>query len=173
MTLNLPGKENIVRTSLERTAWMVLAAAALFSCGCGSRSGGPPHVQFAQSPHAAMQNLPFSEAVRVGDMLYLSGQLGTHPGTLQVVPGGIEAETRQCLENIKAVLERNGSSLGRVVKCSVFLADISEWPTFNEIYRTYFPASPPARSALAASGLALGARVEVECIAVVGSPGGD
>ena len=150
-----------------------LAAAALLSCGCGGRAGGPPKVQFVQSPHAAMRNLPFSEAVRVGDMLYLSGQLGNRPGTLELVPGGIEAETRQCLENIKAILERNGSSLGRVIKCSVFLADINEWPAFNEVYRTYFPASPPARSALAASGLALGARVEVECIAVVGTPGAD
>lgn len=120
-----------------------------------------------------MRNLPFSEAVRVGDMLYLSGQIGNRPGTLEIVPGGIQAETRQCLENVKAILERNGSSLGRVVKCTVFLADIDEWPAFNAIYRTYFPASPPARSALAASGLALGARVEVECIAVVGTPDAD
>ncbi len=117
-----------------------------------------------------MRNLPFSEAVRVDNMLYLSGQIGNRPGTLELVAGGIDAETRQCLDNVKAILERNGSSLGRVVKCTVFLADISEWPRFNEIYREYFPASPPARSALAASGLALGARVEVECIAVVGNP---
>jgi reactive intermediate/imine deaminase len=112
--------------------------------------------------------LPFSEAVRVGDILYLSGQLGNIPGTTEMVPGGIAAEAKQALENVKAILERNGSSLDRVVKCTVFLADIDEWPKLNEVYRTYFSGTPPARSALAASGLALGARVEIECIAVVG-----
>ena len=135
---------------------------------CSNVSKAPPQVHFAISPYEAMRKLPFSEAVRVDNMLYLSGQIGNRPGTLELVPGGIDTETRQCLNNIKAILERNGSSLGRVIKCTVFLADIAEWPRFNEIYRTYFPASPPVRSALAASGLALGARVEVECIAVVG-----
>ena len=143
-----------------------MALLPLVSCSRGVEQSAP-QVRFIASPHEAMRKLPFSEVVRVGNMLYLSGQLGNRPGTLELVPGGIEAESRQCLDNIKAILERNGSSLGRVVKCSVFLADISEWPRFNEIYRTYFPASPPARSALAASGLALGARVEVECIAIV------
>ena len=84
------------------------------------------------------------------------------------VHGGISKETRQTLENIKVILERNGSALNRVVKCTVFLADINEWPKMNEVYRTYFPKAPPARSAMAASGLALNARVEIECIAVVG-----
>ena len=84
------------------------------------------------------------------------------------MPGGIRAETRQTLENIKVILERNGSELNRVVKCTVFLADINEWPKMNEVYRTYFPKSPQARSAMAASGLAFNARVEIECIAVVG-----
>jgi reactive intermediate/imine deaminase len=112
--------------------------------------------------------LPFSEAVRVGDTLYVSGQRGNVPGTLQLVPGGIAAEARQTLENMKAVLERRGSSLDRVVKCTVFLADMKEWPAFNEVYLRYFTKDLPARSALGASGLALGARVEMECIAVVG-----
>ena len=115
----------------------------------------------------AMQSLPFSEAVRVGDVLYLSGQIGTAPGTFELVPGGIEAEAAQTLENVQAVLDRHGSSLGEVFKCTVFLADIEEWPAFNEVYRRYFSAPYPARSALAASGLALGARVEVECLAHV------
>ena len=112
--------------------------------------------------------LPFSEAVRVGDTLYVSGQLGNTPGTLQLVPGGIAAEARQTLENMKAVLERHGSSMDRVVKCTVFLADMKEWPAFNEVYLKFFTKNLPARSALGASGLALGARVEMECIAVVG-----
>ena len=108
---------------------------------------------------------PFSEAVRVGDLLFLSGQLGNQPGGLGLVEGGVEAETRQTMENIKAVLERNELGLDRVVKCTLFLADIAEWPKVNAVYKTYFGDNPPARSALAASGLALDARVEIECIA--------
>jgi reactive intermediate/imine deaminase len=112
--------------------------------------------------------LPFSEAVRVGDMLYMSGQIGNVPGTTELVPGGIAEETRQTLENVRAVLERHGSSLDRIVKCTIFLADIDEWPRMNEVYVTFFGEKKPARSAMAGSGLALGARVEIDCIAVIG-----
>ena len=111
--------------------------------------------------------LPFSEAVRVGHMLYLSGQLGYDDKTSKLVEGGIEAETRQTMENIKEVLEKHGSSLAEVVKCTVFLADIQEWAAMNSVYITYFPSNPPARSALGSSGLALGARTEIECMATV------
>ena len=111
--------------------------------------------------------LPFSEAVRVGHMLYLSGQLGYDAKSSRLVEGGIEAETRQTMENIKEVLERHGSSLAEVVKCTVFLADIQEWAAMNSVYITYFPGNPPARSALGSSGLALGARTEIECMATV------
>ena len=110
---------------------------------------------------------PFSEAVQLGDVLYVSGQIGNLPGTLKLAPGGIVPEARRALENMREVLERHGSSLGSVVKCTVFLADIAEWAAFNEVYREYFRAALPARSALAASGLALGARVELECVAHV------
>lgn len=110
-------------------------------------------------------NLPFSEAVRVDDLLFLSGMLGNLPGTSNLVSGGIQAETRQTMENIKAVVLKHGSTMDRVVKCTVFLADIAEWGAMNEVYVTYFPVNKPARSALGASGLALGARVEIECIA--------
>jgi 2-iminobutanoate/2-iminopropanoate deaminase len=123
----------------------------------------PAHVEyFAGSPA-----LPFSEAIRVGSMLYLSGQIGTD-STFRLVSGGIVPETRQTLDNIRAVLERHGSALDRVVKCTVMLADISEWSTVNSVYVTYFPGRKPARSALGANGLALGARVEIECWATVG-----
>ena len=111
--------------------------------------------------------LPFSDAVRVGDMLYLSGKIGNIPGTSQLAEGGIAGETRQTLENIKASLEKYGSALDEVVKCTVFLADIAEWGAMNEVYVTYFPTDPPARSALGSSGLALGARVEIECLAAL------
>lgn len=110
--------------------------------------------------------VPFSEAVRVGKMLYLSGQIGIDE-TSSVVPGGIAAETRQAMENIRATLERNGSSLDKVIKATVMLADMSEWADMNEMYVTYFDEHLPARSAFGATGLALGARVEIECIAVL------
>ena len=113
-----------------------------------------------------MQGLPFSEAVRVGQLLFLSGKLGTD-GSGRLVPGGIAAETRQAMENIKATLERYGSSLDRVVKVTVMLADIAEWTAMNAVYVTYFKQHLPARSALGANGLSRGARVEIECIAVV------
>lgn len=110
---------------------------------------------------------PVSEAVRVGHMLYLSGQIGT-TAEGGLVSGGIQPETRQTLENIKTVLEKYGSSLDEVVKCTVFLADIAEWPAMNEVYTTYFTKHKPARSAVAGSGLALSSRVEIECMATVG-----
>ena len=116
----------------------------------------------------SLEGLPFSTAVRVGDLVYLSGQIGVRPGTRELAPGGIGPETRQTMENIKQVLEYVGSGLDRVVKCTVFLADIADYAAMNDVYRSYFPTEPPARSALAASGLALGAAVEIECIALAG-----
>lgn len=111
---------------------------------------------------------PFSPAVQVGNLLFLAGQIGTAANAQgAVVPGGIQAETRQTMQNIKEVLEKSGSSLDRVVKCTVFMADMREWDAMNEVYATFFPRNKPARSALGANGLALGARVEIECIAAV------
>lgn len=123
--------------------------------------------EFLASSDPARRDLPFSEAVRAGDFMFLSGQIGFDPATGKPVAGGIKAEARQALTLIKDVLTRNGASMSDVVKCTVFLADIAEWPTFNEIYAEFFKKPFPARSALAASGLARNARVEVECIAYV------
>ena len=111
--------------------------------------------------------LPFSEAVRVGNMLYLSGQIGIDPATSKLAEGGITGETRQTLENIKASLEKHGSSMSEVIKCTVYLADIKEWAAMNEVYVTFFTSKLPARSALGTSGLGLGARTEIECMATV------
>lgn len=115
-----------------------------------------------------VRGLPFSMAVRVGNMLYLSGQIGNTPGTRELADTGIAGQTRQALENIKTVLASAGSSLDRAVKCTVFLADIKDYAAMNVVYATFFPKDPPARSTVAGSGLALGARVEIECMAVAG-----
>ena len=124
-------------------------------------AGGPEFIPALSGPPR-----PFSPAVRVNGLIYLSGQVGTDASG-NLVPGGIQAETRQTMENIKAVLERTGSNMDRVVKCTAFLADMREWETMNSVYTTFFkPGRFPARSALGASGLALGSRVEIECIAV-------
>ena len=116
-----------------------------------------------------VRGLPFSSAVRVGNMLYLSGQIGNVPGMRQLADTGIAGQTRQALENIKAVLASAGSSLERAVKCTVFLTDIKDYAAMNTVYATYFPKDPPARSTVPGSGLALGARVEIECLAVAGA----
>jgi reactive intermediate/imine deaminase len=117
----------------------------------------------------ASLGLPFSSAVRVGNLLFLSGAIGNVPGTRGLAPGGIEGQTRQTMENIKTVLEHAGSSMDRIVKCTVFLANIADYAAMNTVYASFFPKEPPARSTLAASGLVLGAAVEIECIALAGS----
>ncbi|MCF8205770.1 RidA family protein [Roseateles puraquae] len=114
-------------------------------------------------------SVPFPEGVRVGGMLYLSGQLGNVPGELRLVEGGLRAEARQTLENIRTILRGQGLDLQHLVRCTVMLADMADWPAFNEVYREFFGNTPlPARSALGCNGLALGARVEIECMAAVG-----
>lgn len=133
---------------------------AVLLCGCASAHRAPEFIASTGGPVR-----PFSPAVRTGGTLYLSGQLGTD-STGRVVRGGVQAETRQAMENIRSVLLRAGSSMERVVKCTVFMADMREWSAMNDIYVTFFDAARrPARSAMGASGLALDARVEIECIA--------
>ncbi|GAA6622401.1 RidA family protein [Scytonema sp. NUACC26] len=128
----------------------------------------PDSIDYLTSTETEPLNLPFPEAVRVGNMLYLSGVIGNTPGVKELVPGGVTAETKQTMENIKRVLERHGSSLNQVVKVTVILADIKEWNAVNEVYVTYFSQDRlPARTAFEASRLILDARVEMECIAVV------
>jgi reactive intermediate/imine deaminase len=145
---------------------------ALFPFALGLLLGCEPAPPLARTPveyfpMLGTTRLPFSAAVRVGPMLYLSGQLGTD-STGKLVPGGIEAETRQALQNVRAVVERSGSSMDRLVKCTAMLADMAEWPAMNRVYATFFPAHMPARSAFGANGLALGARIELECWAAAG-----
>jgi len=124
-------------------------------------------VEFLREAKVFPESLPISEAVRVGDIVYLSGQIGIKPGTLNLVAGGIQAEARQTLENIRLSLESYDLTMKDIVKCTVMLADISDWPMFNEIYESAFSHPYPARSAFGTSGLALNSRVELECMAVI------
>lgn len=142
-----------------------LTAALLLVAPVLNAQDKAPEVRYIV-PTGAAATLPFSQAVKVGHMLYLSGMLGTD-STNTLAPGGIAAETRQTMTNIKRVLEANGSSMDRVVKCLVMLADIAEWGQMNTVYVTFFPTHRPARSAMGASGLALNGRVEIECMATV------
>jgi len=136
-------------------------------------SGGAHSIQaaeiakFDEGPFAGM-GFPYSESARAGNLLFLAGQIGEDAAG-KLVPGGIQAEAEQMMLNIKAALARRGLSLEHVVKCTVFLADIDEWGDFNVVYKKHFSPPYPARSAMGASGLAAGARVEMECIA--GYPG--
>jgi 2-iminobutanoate/2-iminopropanoate deaminase len=163
--------------------WSVLAAACLVVLsGCRieqrtDRNGGEEPAESARRqiirPEGVARLPVFSSAVRSGDFIFLSGALGALAGVSppRLVEGGIEAETRQTMENIIAVLDAAGATLEDLVKCTVFLADIDDYAAMNAVYVEYFPADPPARSAVAGSGLALGALVEIECIAAV--PEGD
>jgi 2-iminobutanoate/2-iminopropanoate deaminase len=147
---------------MRRIVCLIAAALSLTAC-MHPRNG--LEVEYL-TPYGPPKN-PFSPAVRVGDLLFLAGQIGTDSAG-KVVAGGIQAEARQALNNISDVLHKTGSSMDNVVKCTVFMADMKEWPAMNEIYATYFRRHLPARSAFGATGLALNARVEIECIATVG-----
>ena len=127
-------------------------------------------MEFLVSHGTRSMGLPFSDAVHVGNVLYLSGQMGIVPGRMERAPGGLEAETRQMMDNIAHVLNAAGRSFDDVFKCTVMLADIGRWATFNEIYLEYFrPDRLPARSAFGAAALALGGSVEMECWAWAGT----
>jgi reactive intermediate/imine deaminase len=126
-------------------------------------------LEFISSHGTRAAGLPFSDAVRVGEVLYLSGQIGIVPGKMELASGGIEGQTRQMMEHIARILNANGLSFDDVFKCLVMMKDMNEWAAFNKIYLTYFkPDRLPARSAFGTSGLALGAAVEMECWAYAG-----
>ncbi len=145
---------------------LVTVTAAVLLVACSPPEPAVTERETIRVP-GSLEGLPFSSAVRVGDLLYLSGQIGTLPGTTELVAGGIAAEARQTLENIEAVLQYAGSDLEHVVKCTVFLVDIADYAEVNAVYAEFFAGDPPARSAVAGTGLALGARVEIECVALV------
>lgn len=140
------------------------ALAGVFLVGAAAQAAP----QYFRSDLTKQAGLPFSDAVQVGDMLYLSGQIGAPLGTRKVVDGGTEAEARQVMSNIGEILKARGLGYDDIVKCTVMMGDMSKWADFNKVYVTYFkPDRLPARSAFGANGLALGASLEVECWAAV------
>ncbi len=147
---------------------LILCSIGLSGCQTDTTESTTADVEYLLMPIYAGQKLPFSSAVRVDNMLYLSGVIGTDPtaATLSPMPGGIGPETQRAMEIIAEELTAFGSSMERVVKCTIFLADIDEWAEINAVYVSFFE-TPPARSALGVNGLAIGARVEIECIAVL------
>jgi reactive intermediate/imine deaminase len=150
--------------AMKRT---LIAAGLIAALTAGAAAAAEP--DFKPSAMDKEKGLPFSQSVRVGDVVYLSGQIGNLPGTLDLAPGGMAAETRQALENIKTALAARRLGLDDVFKCTVMMADMSKWDEFNKVYVTYFkPGRYPARSSFGANGLAKGAQVELECWAYAG-----
>jgi len=161
---------------MRQTIAAAAAASALLAAGCVRAGEDRPaleHIPAGASIETAVRSvgsgLPFSAAVRAGDVLYMSGQIGTRAdGSLAE---GMEAQSRQTMDNIAAILARAGLGWNHVFRCLVMLDDMSQWAAFNRVYVSYFsPGSLPARSALGADGLALGALVEVECQAYAPAP---
>jgi len=112
------------------------------------------------------KGIPLNQAIKVGSLVYTSGQVGFDHRANKIVEGGVRAQTRQSLENLKNILEAAGSSLDKVAKVTVFLTDMKDFEEMNEIYREYFPRNPPARSCVAVSALAWGLVVEIEAVAI-------
>ena len=162
----------LLRPALPAAATLALALALPLASGLAQPLAAQEHAEMAEMMHSVeylggRPNSPFSEAVRVGNVLYLSGKLGTVPGQ-GLVEGGIVPETEQTLRNISDALDRYGSSMDQVVKCTVFLADIADFRDMSRTYMEFFPNNRPARSAVAVGALVLDAAVEIECIATVG-----
>lgn len=133
--------------------------------GTPARAGQGSGRRVITPPGFPNSGLPLSPGVLVGDTLYLSGQLGRDPTTATLVSGGIEAETRQALANMRLVLKAAGMDLGDVVSVTAFIRSFEEFETFNRVYREHFPVDPPARATVQVSGLNLGAAIELQMIA--------
>jgi 2-iminobutanoate/2-iminopropanoate deaminase len=147
---------------------LTLAILCLVSCEKTSKETKTEKTAtYIETEEFSKMGYPFCEAVRYGDILYLSGQIGDTGNSDQLVEGGITEQTRQTMLNIKRVLEENGSSLDLVIKCTCMLADIKDWAEMSKAYVEFFPNHKPARSAFGTTGLALGALVEIECMAYV------
>lgn len=118
------------------------------------------------SPQAPAPIGPYSQAIQAGNMLFISGQIAIQPSSGQLVTSGIEAETEQVMQNLQEVLKAAGMTFANVVKCSIFLKDMNNFPSVNEVYGKYFTQDPPARETVEVSRLPKDVNVEISCIAV-------
>jgi reactive intermediate/imine deaminase len=152
------------RALTKRALQLLPAALALCACTTTGVAVAPSTTPVVVVPRQGTN--PFSGVVRVGDLLFVAGQLGTDERGL--VPGGIGPETAAAMANISRLLTQAGSSMARVAKCTVMLSDMSQWAAMNEAYLKFFPTNLPARSSFGVTALALGGHVEIECIAAAG-----
>ena len=159
----------MLRSTVRSLLVLVAAPLASLAAQAPAQPAAPTGTGTARF-HAGAPTSPLSSIVEVGNTIYLAGMLGTGADG-QLVPGGIEAETRSSMENIRAALGRVNATMDDIVKCTVFLADMAERDRMNAVYVTFFPRHKPARSAVGVNGLARNARVEVECLAVRGAGG--
>ena len=159
-------RRSFLESSLAGTAAIGAGTLALPASAAPGKSGTQKKVVTRPGEPLTPSSL-FSPATQLGNLLFLSGTGAQDPQTHKVVPGPIGNQVKQCLENLKTVLEAAGSSLDKVLKCTVFLTDITNFQAMNEVYHTYFPGNPPARTTIAAKDLPGESPVEIECIAYV------
>jgi 2-iminobutanoate/2-iminopropanoate deaminase len=150
----------------SRTLFLSAVVSAMTLAGCTAAHSSAATSARPEFLVPRQGTNPFSGVVRVGNILFVAGQLGTDERGL--VSGGIGPETAAAMANISRLLVLAGSSMDRVAKCTVFLSDMSQWAAMNDAYMKFFPVNPPARSSFGVTGLALGGHVEIECIAAVG-----
>ena len=136
----------------------------MFSCQVAAQT-----TEFYNSGKIIPPNLPLSDGVRNGSLFFLSGQVGLTPGAGKLVSGGMKAEAKQVLENIKLSLESRSSGMQDLIQCTVYLTDMNDWPSFNETYQNYFKGRYPARTVVGVAQLPLQAKVELQCISAVPS----
>jgi 2-iminobutanoate/2-iminopropanoate deaminase len=159
-------RRSFLQGSLAGTATLGTAAMALPATGAPGKPAGQKKVINTPGIPPTLAGM-FSSATQLGNLLFVSGQGAVDPVTHQLAPGPISNQVKQCLENIKAVLDAAGSSMDKVLKCTVFLADIADFKAMNAVYHSYFTSNPPARTTLAVKDLPLASPVEIECIAYV------
>ena len=147
---------------MRRPGFAAAWALALAACAPAVSGGDRAVVSTPEAPAAIG---PYSQAVRVGGTLYVAGQIPLDPRTGRLVEGGIEAQTRQALDNVRAILRAAGFGMQDVVQVQVFLADLGDYAAFNQVYAEYFPSAPPARAVVQVSRIPRDARVEVMVVA--------
>jgi 2-iminobutanoate/2-iminopropanoate deaminase len=161
-----PTRRSFLKGSLAGTATVGAAALALPAAAAPGKSSAQKKIITRPGEPLTPASM-FSPATQLGNLLFLSGSGALEPQTHKVVAGPIGNQVKQCLENLKVVLEAAGSSMDKVLKCTVFLTDIADFAAMNEVYHSYFPANPPARTTIAAKDLPGNSPVEIECIAYV------